>query len=225
MRKARAIAAEIVRIAFFLAILLTPVLMYRHAFGSHISAKAEDWTAMGTAMAGIYGPLLAVLTLVVLTMQVRLQVQSSKHTFDEAHVQQANSDITFYLERLEAALTEHKTGSGRSAGKYLRDAYASCTTHDQLRELHSIAVALNREHSKLYAAWSAYQSVVAGLQVVKEQPYIKTLGSAQQRATTVLTFEMCVTLDNYVWSLCEGRLNGPYLFSPVLREQSTAATA
>jgi hypothetical protein len=221
MRKARTIAAEIVRVAFFLTILLAPVLLYRHTFGSHISTKTEDWTAMGTAMAGIYGPLLAVLTLVVLVFQVRLQAESGKHTFDQAHVQQANSDIAFYLEQLETALAVNHPFSGRSIGKYLSDAYAPRTTLDQLRDLHRVAAVVNEDHSKLFAAWSAYQSVVAGLQKVDAQPYIKTLASARQRATTVLTFEMCVSLDNFVWSLSEGSLEGPYLFSPLLRECST----
>lgn len=225
MQKARAIAAEIARVAFFLAILLAPVLLYRHTFGSHISTDISDWTAMGTAMAGIYGPLLAVLTFVVLVFQVRLQSESGKHTIDQSHVQQANSDITFYLERLEAALAVNHPVGGRSIGKFLRDGFAPCTTLDQLRDLHRAAVIVNQDHSKLFAAWSAYQSVVAGLQAVDEQPYIKTLSSAQQRATTVLGFEMCVTLDNFVWSLSEGRLSGPYLFSPVLREPRTVVTS
>jgi hypothetical protein len=218
MQKVRAIAAEIVRVAFFLTILLAPVLLYRHTFGSHISTDRDDWTAMGTAMAGIYGPLLAVLTFVVLVFQVRLQSESGKHTIDQAHVQQANSDVAFYLEKLETALRVHAPGPGRPIGEYIKQSYAYLSL-DQLRDetLHRVAVIVNQDHSQLYAAWSAYQSIVAGLQVVKDQPYIKALSSAQQRATTVLSFDMCVALDHFVWSFSEGRLNGPYLFSPVLR--------
>jgi hypothetical protein len=221
MRKALAVAADVMRVVLFTALLVAPIIVYRQMFGAHLSTNVTDWTNFGTAMGGIYGPLLTVLTLFVLTLQVRLQAESGKHVMDQSHIQQANSDIVFYLGRLEAAVKVGHIDGIHSIGQYFIETFAH-TSLDRLREIHAVAMILNHEHPQLYSSWSAYQSIVAGLQVVKENPYKVTLSSAQQRASAVLSFEMCVALDNFAWCLSEGRLEGPYLFSPLLRQPRAA---
>jgi hypothetical protein len=202
------------------AVLLAPIVIYIDKFGFTISNDHQRWSEMGSAMSGIYGPILAFLAFAVLILQVRMQSESNKHMLDQSHIQQADADIAFYLGKLESAM-EKMDSSGRTAGQHLKAVFAFATI-DQLREEAVIAAAtlMNREHSQLFAAWAAYQSIIAGLAVVKEQPYLMSLSTAKQRAIVVLSFEMCAALDNFTWCVTNGRLNGPYVFSNLFASPS-----
>lgn len=201
--------------------LVAPLVVYVETFGSHLSHDLAVWAAMGSAMSGIYGPILAVLAFVVLTQQVRFQAQSNKHMFDHAHLQNAQADLAFYLLRLELALNERmqdvaSAGDGASAGAFLESWYSN-VPHQQLQEpsLQLIASDFNRSYPKVLATWNAIQSIFAGLTATKEFPYDGHASSAKQKAVVTVTYGVCVALDKFVWCVSEGRLGGPYLFAVI----------
>src|ERR1035437_302475 len=80
--------------------LLAPIGVYISTFGISISNSHTRWSEMGSAMAGIYAPILAILTLCVLLVQVQLQGQLNEHTFDQGYIQDVRADLHFYLEQL-----------------------------------------------------------------------------------------------------------------------------
>lgn len=196
-----------------LALLMAPIVIYVDKFGGHITSDHQRWAEMGSAMSGIYGPILAFLAFGVVILQARMHSESNNHMANQSHIQQADSDIAFYLARLESAL-DKRTSDGGTVGKHLMALFADAKI-DQLREesTTTTAMLINREHSQLFAAWLAFQSIAPGLAVVKEHPYSKSLSSAKQRANVVLSLGMCITLDKYTWCLAQGASNGPFLFS------------
>ena len=80
------------------AVLLAPIAMYVWTFGPTITDNHARWSEMGSAMSGIYAPILAILTLLLLSIRVGLQGRMNEHTFDQSYVQDARADLHFYLE-------------------------------------------------------------------------------------------------------------------------------
>ncbi len=56
-------------------LLCLPIIFYIYNFGLGIWQEHSDWAVMGSALGGIYTPILAILTLAVLIKQLQLQVQ------------------------------------------------------------------------------------------------------------------------------------------------------
>lgn len=200
----------VVRILLCL-LLLVPIGAYISIFGFSISANHGRWGEMGSAMSGIYGPILTVLTLAVLVVQVRMQSESNKHVYDQAHLQLAQADLTFYLCRLEAQL-KATVVSGVAPAVILRS--FMFVTLDELRNFHlrALAVDFNRQHSTIIATWQAVLSIYRGLLVVNEQPYVQHLTSGKLKAISILSYEVCTALDNCIWSSSEEQRDASYFF-------------
>lgn len=196
-----------------LAVLLTPMLVYVWVFGTALSHDHERWSEMGSAMSGIYTPILTLLTLAVLIAQVRLQASMNRHTFDQSFVQQARDQISFSLEQLAKEMSrEFKDGSEIKELLIGEFAYANA---ERLSKPDVIAVAksLNRQHHRLFSLWSEFYSAMSGLRVHDFDPYNTTYTSMKQRAISMLSYEGCAALDNLVWCVSDGQLNYGYEFS------------
>ncbi|MFZ5550441.1 MAG: hypothetical protein ACOZJX_17230 [Pseudomonadota bacterium] len=171
---------------------------------------------MGDAMGGIYTPILSGLTLAVLLLQVRMQADFNRHTYDESYVQSARSDIDFYLQRLAQEL-DRPQDYGLPVGAFLCQNFSR--THDSLTVL---ARDFNRNHQRVFSLWNSFYTVVAGLSVHDRHPYNLAMETAKQRAYTLLTFECCVALDNYMSCVTEGRPGVTPIFARGLSEDSAA---
>lgn len=55
-------------------------------------------------MSGIYTPILTLLTISLLVFQARLQQQMHEHDQTKAYIDQARTDIEFYVARLESVI-------------------------------------------------------------------------------------------------------------------------
>ena len=66
-------------ISFFILLLifLTPVLVYVATFGASLSRSHSIWSEFGSVMSGIYAPIIAMTTLLVLLAQLGLQNNST----------------------------------------------------------------------------------------------------------------------------------------------------
>lgn len=62
-----------ISLAGILISLLIAVLFYRHAFSGPLSLSSNDWSAFGSFFGGIFGPLVAFITLIALLQTIRLQ--------------------------------------------------------------------------------------------------------------------------------------------------------
>lgn len=192
--------------------------MYVGTFGIQISSDHVRWAEMGSAMSGIYGPILTILTISLLIYQLFLQGETNKHIYDQAYLQQADTNVAFYLDRLEKAL-KSIDADGKRSGELLESAFKDARKLAELRTQPAVATAnyLNRKFPEIFAAWSAFQAIIKGLEAGEEHSYRLSLTSGKQRAIVVLSYGMCVTLDNYSWCLNEERTDVPYLFSALFR--------
>lgn len=196
-----------------LAVLLFPLLFYVWVFGTELSHDHQRWAEMGSALSGIYTPILTLLTLAVLFAQVRLQSRMNRHTFDQSFVQQARDQITFSLEQLASELSKvDEAGSEIKVQLINTFAYANQVALVEPSVV-SLAKSLDRKHHRLLALWSEFYSAIAGIRIHDFDPYNTTYISMKQRAISMLSYQGCAALDNLVWCVSEGRLNYEYEFS------------
>jgi hypothetical protein len=194
-------------------VLVMPVVVYIQVFGNKITDDHERWGQMGSALSGIYGPILTILTVSLLIHQLRLQQQTNKHMFDQAYLQEARADIEFYLMRL-AEVLNRPLAEGQLTDDVLRSKFERATVEQLADEqLKRFAQALNYDAPHLQGMWSAIYSIFAGLKANNEHPYSSQFSSAQQKAYAMLSFQTCVALDNYIYCLSEQHVPRSYQFS------------
>ncbi len=195
--------------------LFAPIGVYVYSFGFVLSDLHSRWGEMGSAMSGIYGPILTVLTLCVLVVQVRIQTESNKHMYDQAHLQLAHSDLTFYLCRLEAQLKESMP-DGVSSNSFLQEAF-KFASQDALRQppLSAVAQEFNLQNPAILSTWHAILSIFAGLKAVNESSYELHFSTGRSKAIALLSYGTCIALDKYSWCLSRGGHDGPYCFASI----------
>ncbi|HJV68879.1 hypothetical protein, partial [Ideonella sp.] len=160
--------------------LLTPIAVYVWTFGTELSHDHSRWSEMGSAMSGIYTPILTLLTLAVLVAQVQLQASMNRHTFDQSFVQESRDRISFSLQQLAAELSrEFDDGSEIKTMLIGAFAYANADTLGQPKVV-EIAQALNRRHHRLFALWSEFYSAMAGLRAHDYHPYSTAFTAMKQ---------------------------------------------
>lgn len=218
-------------------ILIVPIAVYRYSFDGGLSRDRDQWAAMGSAMSGIYGPILSAITLGFLIAQLSqqrritelqerttelqerttaLQQETAVHIFDQAHIQDARADIEFYLMKM-VALMNANYGNVLAPPKALREQFTYTTREGLLgEELKSVAYKLNEQYPHFQANWSAFNTILYGLMQGTRPPYHLQLTSAQQKANALLSYETCVALDNYLYCISAGRVKFPWLFNTAL---------
>ena len=199
------------------AAIFAPIIVYIATFGFHITSDHARWGEMGSAMSGIYTPILSIFTLIVLLVQVGLQRQSANDGRDQAYIQDARSDIEFYLAQIDVELEKMVQGGDRNVRKFLKDGFAFADIESlKSTKLFEVAKALNREFPRLSAIWSAYCSQLEGLGSQQHYPYKHNFVAAQEKAIAMVSFETCIALDNFNLCFSEGRLSCSHYFSSVL---------
>ncbi|MCV2371368.1 hypothetical protein [Roseateles oligotrophus] len=167
-------------------------------------------------MSGIYAPIVAVTTLAVLLAQVSLQKQINDHSYSQAHIGQARADIEFYAvqlaEKLDKVALPGQTFRSILHSNFQPNTVAELDT-DSLRTL---AANVDAAMPGVMGMWFGIYPILAGLAASDETAFRMTLSSSIQKLIALLSFETCVTLDNYHRVRTEGRLTVVYRFSPLL---------
>ncbi|MCB4810677.1 hypothetical protein LG204_05045 [Methylovorus menthalis] len=204
---------------------LLPLALYVYSFGIQISNDHERWAEFGSAMGGIYSPLLAVCTLVVLGAQVTLQrrqtalqQQINTHEYDQAFLLQSRSDIEFYGSKMNEVMSVQVL-PGIPIKLFLKSNFTNLTKEDldspSKREL---AANLHASTPMAYDLWAAVYPILAGMAHPVDKPmYELGFVASSQKLIALLGFEMCVALDNLHRVQSENRTCVDYLFSPLLR--------
>lgn len=196
--------------AVLLAIVATPVATYIFKFGFHITSDHARWAELGSAMGGIYTPILSILTLLVLANQVFLQKQINTHHFDQAYISENRSDINFILNRLDHVLSR-ETVSGTPIKEIITNEYRQVPTLGEV--VLGNADILNESYPQVFELWSAVYPILAGLKASDQYPYHHNFFSTLQKITYVLSFRTCAALDNYHRAVCREKLNYDYQFT------------
>lgn len=200
-----------------ISIFIAPLVMYITIFGGTISDNHTRWGEFGSAISGIYTPIMAALTLWVLVRQVQAQQRLNQHEFDQAYIERARTDIEFYLLRLATEM-DFKISTGNTIREVLHHQFQpdSVAVLDEARTV-EIAKLLDKENPRVFAFWYAIYSILAGLSAPKRNPYDLNKVSASQKMIAMLSFETCAALDNYHRSRSEGKTKVSYEFSPLVR--------
>ncbi len=199
-------------------ILISPVLIYVFTFGSNLSQEHDRWAEFGSAMSGIYSPILAVFTLLVLRQQYRLQKQLATHQLNHTRIERSITDFEFFTQRLERYLSTH-AGNGVQVGQIIRNSFQPLSLNlldsDESRENANV---LDREFPNVMTTWGAMYPVLMGLEAMDNEAGEEAYLTCKHKLILVLTFEMCVALDNYHHSVTLGALKVKYKFSPLFEK-------
>jgi Ca2+/H+ antiporter len=179
--------------------LIMPVVVYVNIFGKEISKDHSLWAEMGSAMSGIYGPLLTILTVLLLFYQLRIQQKTHKHTFDESYLRDTKADVEFYLVRLAEVLKQPIQGN-QTIRDVLHYSFQRATV-EQLKgsQLQQVARDIHEKLPSLSDMWSAMYGVTAVLEWVNEPAYQREFASAKLKTEAMLSKVTCVALDNYLF--------------------------
>jgi hypothetical protein len=205
---------------FFIAtVLIAPIAAYIFTFGTQITGNHARWGEMGSALSGIYTPILSLLTLTVLLAQVRFQAEMNKHAFDQSFVQEARGDVHYYLAQMAQEFTK-EFDDGSEVGRMLIESFGNASI-EELRgpKWGEIAKELNKRNHRLMAVWTAYYSLLSALQVNKHSPYAHNFEGAKQKAIVMLSYEGCAALDRFTWCVTQGRLAIRHEFATDIPEQ------
>lgn len=170
-------------------------------------------------MSGIYAPIVAVTTLAVLLAQVGLQKQINNHSYNQAHFEQARSDIEFYAIQLSEKLDQIAL-PGQTFRSVLHSNFEPRTVAElDSDSLRTLAANIDAAIPGVMGMWFGIYPILTGLASSDEATFRMTLNSSMQKLIALLSFETCVALDNYHRSRTEGRLTVVYRFSPLLEQK------
>lgn len=201
-----------------LLLYVAPLAVYVYMFGTKLTNSHARWAEFGSAMSGIYAPIVAISTLVVLFTQVRLQRQINEHQYVQSHIQQARVDLEFYCVQLVGALNQTLLPS-QSVRQVLHKNFQPSKLADlDDGNLRTLAGNIHANAPSALALWFAVYPILAGLIAGKSTPFEMALHSSVAKLIAMLSFETCVALDNYHRTRTEGRISTPYRFSPLLSE-------
>lgn len=195
-----------------------PLATYIAVFGFRLSTDHDRWAEFGAAMAGIYAPIVALTTLSVLLAQVRMQSQLNSHEFRQSHIAQARADIEFYAlelsEKLKGIATPD-TSYREVLHRNFQPANATALDDDSLRIL---AANVDSLEPSLLGMWLGVYPILGGLAAGSAEhiAFRMALNSSLQKLVALLSYETCVTLDNFCRTRTEGKVNVEYRFSTIL---------
>lgn len=203
-------------IFFALVVLCAPLVMYVVKFGYVPSDDHKQWADFGSAMGGIYGPILTVMTLWLLVLQYRMQRQMNTQQANQLFLSKANEDIQTHLGIIAQAIEKKLVGM-TDVRRLLLSNFEDATVEQlQTDAKRKLAYDVELSLPEIYLNWSAIYSSFAGLKTLEGTQHESHLVSIKFKLIGTLGFSMCRTLDNYLYAVTSGRIAYPYEFNPAL---------
>lgn len=194
-------------------LLFSPVALYVNTFGGDFSQDHSRWAEFGSAIGGIYAPTLGFITLVVLIRQFSLQ----KHMNDQYYLQQAREDIEFYASQLSNILDESLVGNVPLRA-VLHEKFMFCSPKNLCpMDMKNISIDIHKVMPQALDIWVAIYPVLIGLSAVDDSLFKMTLASSKQKIVALLSFEICVALDNLHFCRADGKSSFTYIFNQKLQ--------
>ncbi|MEI4969623.1 hypothetical protein [Aeromonas caviae] len=200
-------------IVVVLVLLFPPVVLYVSKFGGDLSQDHSRWAEFGSAIGGIYAPILGFITLVVLIRQLYLQKQMN----DQYYLQQAREDIEFYASQLSNVL-DGSLVANVPLRAVLHEKFMFCSPENLCSmDMKNIAIDIHRVMPQALDIWAAIYPVLIGLSAVDDSLFKMTLVSSKQKLIALLSFEICVALDNLHFCRTDGKNGFTYIFNQKLQ--------
>jgi len=182
-----------------LVLLALPVVMYVSTFGPHLSHDHTRWGEMGSAFAGIYTPIMAGLTLVVLGFQVHLQRQLNDQTETHANIDLARDNVDYHTSYLISYLKCVGT-SGNKSGRDCILGFLDLNEIDFYNGNLSLDE-LDAAFPSVFMAWLAISEEIFKLRCRGDRLYWAAAEAIVLRLQTALGEKTCIALDNFTWVL------------------------
>lgn len=199
-----------------IAALSSPLVVYVSTFGFIPSISHPRWAEFGSAMGGIYGPILTVMTLWLLVLQYRMQRQMNAQQANQQFLSKTNDDIQTHLGIIAQAVEKNLAGV-MDIRRLLLDTFENATV-EQLRSdsMREFSYEIDTKLPEIDLNWSAIYSSFAGLKILEGTEYESYLLSMKFKLIGTLGFSMCRALDNYLFAVTSGNVAYPYEFNPAL---------
>ncbi|MFC3203245.1 hypothetical protein ACFOEW_15645 [Alteromonas oceani] len=187
-------------------VLALPVLLYTINFGVGFWQDQDEWANLGSYVGGIYTPILALLTLIVLCVQIYLQV--IQHRQNLVTIQE--TQLTEYLNELNSELDKLFDENITYRQLLLELLNEKNQTDIEAMDL-SIFFTLNQANHKFYSMWSGALSCLA---------YIKTCSNIEGLQSTHYPIQKNKIIAYMSPSVCSSLDKFHYCMQLVLREIS-----
>ena len=203
MKKSRRPILALGAIAVF-GLLASPVFLYMSRFGGFLSADHIRWSEFGAYVGGIYAPVAAFITLLIISGQLSSQVAFNKHQIDQSFLANAKADLHFYLEQLHSISARHEKIANVPLGHVLITMFGSKSHQDLRGGVHSKDVRrVGMTDDRICALWGAIYSIFKGLRTVAEADYELVYSSSKQKCIAMLGYALCDALDNFHYVSCD----------------------
>ncbi|MGF1863971.1 5-bromo-4-chloroindolyl phosphate hydrolysis family protein [Enterovibrio norvegicus] len=93
-------------VIFFLALLVGPIVIYSSVFGLGVWPRHDEWAQMGSAIGGIYAPIVGIMTLFVLYMQLKFQMLIHDKSESDRKIENLVSEAKESIRRLDKRLNQ-----------------------------------------------------------------------------------------------------------------------
>ncbi|HCE3713549.1 hypothetical protein ACSTKV_13865 [Vibrio parahaemolyticus] len=179
-------------------ILFLPIAAYMYQFGIGFWIQSSEWAELGSYIGGVYTPILALLTLIVLCTQIYLQVIQHRQnlvSLQEAQLTEYLNELNFELDK---SFTEDITVRSALLGLFNDKSIIAISEMDL-----SLAYELNQQHHKLYSMWSG---CMACLEYIKTCSNLTGLQSAhygiqKNKVTAYMGPQVCSSLDKLNYAM------------------------
>ncbi|MFQ1976847.1 hypothetical protein ACK36B_04570 [Aeromonas veronii] len=196
-----------------LVLLFSPIAFYVNTFGGELSQDHSRWAEFGSAIGGVYAPILGFITLIVLIRQLSLQKQMN----DQYYLQQAREDIEFYASQLSNILDESLV-SNVPLRAVLHEKFMFCSPENLCSmDMKNISIDIHKVMPQALDIWAAIYPVLIGLSAVDDSSFKVTLASSKQKLVALLSVEICVVLDNLHFCRTDGKSGFTYVFNKKLQ--------
>ncbi|MEH6502169.1 hypothetical protein [Halopseudomonas aestusnigri] len=193
------------------ATLLAPIGIYIQHFGSKISSNHELWGQMGSAMSGIYSPILALATICILALQYRVQRRQQKYIETKGVIDAAYSDAMAALQIID---TELASTDLKKAMRNLPD-FAKMEPHEREKKEGFYASIMGdylKAHDRLLPSWQrVYLNLVGLKDLPSEQVKLKF------QVGTTASYHIAIALDRLHY-LCMNDSGVQYLYDASLND-------
>ena len=183
-----------------------------HQFGFSLSSNHKVWAEFGSTMSGIYSPIIALIALLILANQTRIQQSMDKHQHDQTYIERNRNDLDFYIGKLETYL-DRGYDEELTIKQYLLLNYSNLTnatlSEEKTKEKTRTFIF---EHPEVFNIWLAVYPILIGLDSQKEYPYIHNFESSKLRISSCLQYGICVAIDNLYYCATNDIQKGNYYY-------------
>tara|TARA_R110002033_G_scaffold68565_1_gene119770 strand:+ start:250 stop:786 length:537 start_codon:yes stop_codon:yes gene_type:complete len=146
------------------AALITPIWIYTAHFSFEISSDHKRWGEMGSAMGGIYTPIIAFATLLVLALQLMLQRNVLERERIKDLIAERSSDFYQHINKIERLLGANETLAEAMKSTGLSNYFGRAKSVLESSEYKEAARAQYISNPALLDAWTGMYMSFIGLE-------------------------------------------------------------